>query len=59
MDLRTQVEGIVTKIIGAVEELAARVEAGPAGVGPGQRRSRIPGARGEERAEIDTPRRFP
>jgi hypothetical protein len=35
MDLRTQVEGIVTKIIGAVEELAARVEAGPAGVGPG------------------------
>ena len=34
MDLRTQVEGIVAKIIGAVEELAARVEAGPAGVGP-------------------------
>jgi hypothetical protein len=34
MDLRTQVEGIVAKIIGAVEELAVRVEAGPAGVGP-------------------------
>ena len=34
MDLRTQVEGIVAKIIGGVEELAARVEAGPAGLGP-------------------------
>ncbi len=34
MDLRTQVEGIVAKIIGAVEELATRVEAGPARLGP-------------------------
>lgn len=34
MDLQTQVEGIVTKIVGAVEEVATRLEAGPAGLGP-------------------------
>ena len=32
MDLRAQVEGIVAKIVGAVEELATRVKAGPTGL---------------------------
>jgi hypothetical protein len=34
MDLRTQVEGIVAKIVGAVEELATRLEREPAAVAP-------------------------
>jgi hypothetical protein len=34
MDLRAQVEGIVAKIVEAVESLAAQVAAGPAGLGP-------------------------
>lgn len=34
MDLQTQVEGIVAKIVEAVEGLAAQVEPGPAGLGP-------------------------
>jgi hypothetical protein len=34
MDLRTQVEGIVAKIVGAVEELATRLESAPATVAP-------------------------
>ena len=34
MDLRTQVEGIVTKIVGAVEELATQVERAPVTVAP-------------------------
>jgi hypothetical protein len=34
MDLRAQVEGIVAKIVEAVDSLAAQVAAGPAGLGP-------------------------